>query len=91
VIKLQKERYYMRLMDDWNNWKNTLGKAVDAGETIGMSDKTINNMAERVGTFLSNHIDPHNDEERLLKELWDAADERDREVLAKLVVKIADK
>lgn len=81
----------MKLLDDWNKWKNTLGKAVDAGETIGMSDKTITNMAEKVGTFLSNHIDPHNDEERLLKELWDAADERDREVLAKLVVKIADK
>ncbi|WP_163195795.1 DUF3243 domain-containing protein [Clostridium thermarum] len=81
----------MKLMDDWNKWKTTLGKAVDAGETIGMSDKTITNLAEKVGTFLSNHIDPHNDQERLLKELWDAADEQDREVLAKLVVKIADK
>ncbi|WP_139902195.1 DUF3243 domain-containing protein [Clostridium thermarum] len=81
----------MKLMDDWNKWKSTLGKAVDAGETIGISDKTITNMAEKVGTFLANYVDPHNDEERLLKELWDAADERDREVLAKLVVKIADK
>lgn len=81
----------MRLMDDWGKWRETLGKAADLGESVGMSDRTITNMAERVGTFLSNHIDPHNDEERLLKELWDAADERDREVLAKLVVKIADK
>jgi uncharacterized protein YpiB (UPF0302 family) len=78
-------------MDDWKNWKNTLGRAADLGETMGMSENTVTNVAEKVGTFLSNHIDPHNDEERLLKQLWDAADEKDRETLAKLVVKIADK
>ncbi len=81
----------MARLDDWGKWKETLGKAVDMGETVGMSDNTINNIAERVGTFLSNNVDPRNDEERLLKELWDAADQRDKEVLAKLVVKIADK
>ena len=81
----------MDLLRNWHKWKDTLGKAVDLGETAGLSDGTINNIAERVGTFLSNNVDPRNDEERLLKELWDAADEHDREVLAKLVVKIADK
>jgi hypothetical protein len=78
-------------MENWGQWKAALGKAVDLGETVGMSDGTINNIAEKVGTFLSNNVNPHNDEERLLKELWDAADERDRDVLAKLVVKIVDK
>jgi hypothetical protein len=80
----------MEVMDNWGTWKDTLGKAVDLGETVGMSDNTINTIAEKVGTFLSNNVDPHNHEERLLKELWDAADESDRRVLAKLVVKIAD-
>ncbi len=81
----------MEIMENWHDWKKTLGKAVDLGETIGMSDKTINNLSEKVGTYLSNHVRPHNDEERLLKELWDAADEDDRKVLAKLIVKIVDK
>lgn len=81
----------MAHMKDWHDWKETLGKAVDLGETVGFSDKTITKTAERVGTFLSNNIDPRNDEERLLKQLWDAADEKDREILAKLVVKIVDK
>lgn len=81
----------MEIMDNWNDWRKTLGKAVDLGETVGMSDKTITNVAEKVGTFLSNNVDPHNDEERLLKEMWDVASEEDREVLARLVVKIADK
>lgn len=75
----------------WDSWKDALGKAVDIGETVGLSDKTIDNVAERVGTFLSNNVDPRNNEERLLKELWDAGNEDDRKTLAKLVVKISDK
>ncbi|WP_186429542.1 DUF3243 domain-containing protein [Clostridium sp. BSD9I1] len=81
----------MEIMDNWNDWKKTLGKAVDLGETVGMSNKTITNIAEKVGTYLSNNVDPHNDQERLLKEMWDAASENERQVLAKLVVKISDK
>ncbi|MBM7871534.1 hypothetical protein JOC70_003034 [Clostridium pascui] len=81
----------MEIMDNWNDWKKTLGKAVDIGETVGMSDKTITNIAEKVGTYLSNNVNPHNDQERLLKEMWHAASEDERQVLAKLVVKISDK
>lgn len=81
----------MATINNWEHWKNTLGSAIDLGETMGMSDKAITNIAEKVGTFLSNSVDPRNPEERLLKEMWDAADENDRNVLAKLVVKITDK
>ena len=81
----------MASINEWGNWKKTLGKAVDLGETVGLSDKNITNIAEKIGTFLSNNVDPRNDEERLLKEMWDAADESDRDVLAKLIVRIADK
>jgi hypothetical protein len=81
----------MEIMDNWHDWKKTLGKAVDLGETVGMSEKTIINLSEKVGTYLSNHVHPHNDEEKLLKEMWDAADEEERNVLAKIVVKIVDK
>jgi hypothetical protein len=81
----------MEIMDNWHDWKKALGKAVDLGETVGMSDKTITNLSEKVGTYLSNHVEPHNDEEKLLKEMWDTADEEDRKVLAKLVVKMVDK
>ena len=81
----------MEIMDNWHDWKKTLGKAVDLGETVGMSEKTITDFSEKVGTYLSNHVQPHNDEERLLKDMWDAADEEDRRVLAKIIVKIVDK
>ena len=81
----------MEIMENWHDWKKTLGKAVDLGETVGMSEKTITNLSEKIGTYLSNHVQPHNDEEKLLKEMWDAADEEDRKVLANIIVKIVDK
>lgn len=81
----------MSILKDWHDWKTTLGKAVDLGETVGMSDKTITNIAEKVGTYLSNNVDPRNDEERLLKQMWDASSEEERKTLANIIAKIADK
>lgn len=77
--------------NDWGDWKKTLGSAIDIGETVGMSEKRMTNIAERVGTYLANNVEPRNDEERLLKEMWGVADGKDRDLLAKLIVKIADK
>lgn len=81
----------MSNIDNWDTWKETLGKAVDLGEAVGMSDDSINKVAERFGTFLANNVDPRNKEERLLKELWDVGDDGDRKVIAKLVTKMTDK
>lgn len=76
---------------DWGEWKKTLGKAVNLGEAVGMSENKMTKIAEKIGTYLSNNVEPRNDEERLLKEMWDVSDEKDRETLAKVIVKITDK
>lgn len=81
----------MNTLNDWDNWKDTLGKAVEIGENVGLSNNNINNIAEKVGGFLANHVEPTNEEERLLKELWDVGNQHDKHVLAKLVVKMTKK
>jgi len=75
---------------DWNDWKRTLGGAIDIGETVGLSDKAITKVAEKVGTYLANHVDPRNPEENLLKEMWNVAESKDRETLARIIVKLTD-
>jgi hypothetical protein len=72
----------------WENWKGTLAKAVSIAEIIGMSEKTIDKIALKVGNMLSASVDPENREQRLLQELWRVGDESDRAVLAKLLVNI---
>lgn len=78
----------MNSFNNSDNWKETIGKAIHIGENIGLSNNTITNITESVGSFISKNIDPKNDETKLLKELWDVANEHDKHVLAKLVVKM---
>ena len=70
----------------WERWKETLAKTVSMAETVGMSEKTIDTIALKVGTILSARVDPENREQRLLQELWRVADDKERAVLAKLIV-----
>jgi hypothetical protein len=75
---------------EWANWKNTLAKAVNLGESIGMSENTIENIAVKIGNVLAANVDPENREQRLLQELWKVADDSDRRVLSKLIVKMVE-
>ena len=70
----------------WERWKETLAKTVSMAETVGMSEKAIDTIALKVGTILSARVDPENREQRLLQELWRVADDKERAVLAKLIV-----
>lgn len=72
----------------WEKWKGTLAKAVSLAEMVGMSEKTIDKIALKIGTMLSAKVDPENREQRLLQELWKVGDDEDRAVLAKLLVKM---
>lgn len=75
---------------EWAKWKNTLAKAVNLGESVGMSENTIENIAVKVGNVLAANVDPENREQRLLQELWKVADDSERKVLSKLIVKMVE-
>jgi hypothetical protein len=77
-----------KTLGDWEKWKRTLSGAVNLGETVGFSERTIDNIAFRVGNALSASVDPENREQRVLQELWKTGDDSDRQTLAKLIVKM---
>ncbi len=79
-----------KTLSDWDKWKNTLSKAVNIGEAVGMSEKTIDNVAYKVGNTLTAAVDPENREERVLQELWKVGNDSDRKTLAKLIVKMVE-
>ncbi|KPU43588.1 hypothetical protein OXPF_30290 [Oxobacter pfennigii] len=80
-----------KTLGEWDKWKGALAKAVDLGEAIGFNENTVDKMAYRIGNFLSSTVDPENREERVLQELWKVADESDKKVLAKLIVRMVEK
>lgn len=77
-------------LGEWDKWKHTLAKAVNLGQTVGLSEKTIDNIAYRVGNMLSASVDPENREQRVLQELWKVGDDNDRKTLSKLIVKMVE-
>jgi hypothetical protein len=80
----------MDVLDSFDRWKEFLGTNVDRAQSLGMSDDQIANVATKVGEYLANKVDPKNDQERLLKQLWDVGSDDERKTVARLMVKLAD-
>jgi hypothetical protein len=78
----------MTVLDNWNRWKDFLGDRVEQAESLGMSEETVTAFAKKIGDYLSEYVDPKNDQDRVLKDLWNVADEQERLVLARLMMKM---
>ncbi len=79
------------VLSNFDTWKKFLGQRVEAAKSAGIGEETISKLAYEIGEFLDQKVDPKNDEERVLKELWDVGDESERKTLASLMVKLAEK
>jgi hypothetical protein len=75
----------------FDKWKEFLGERVKNAQQSGMSDEVISKLAFEIGEFLANKVDPKNDEERVLKEIWDVGNDEERKTIARLMVKLVNK
>ncbi|MXQ52285.1 DUF3243 domain-containing protein [Shimazuella alba] len=80
----------MSVLQNFDEWKKFLQDRVDQASSLGMDKVTINDLAYEIGDYLAQDVDPKNEQERLLKELWDVADENQQRVMAELMVKLVD-
>jgi predicted metal-binding transcription factor (methanogenesis marker protein 9) len=53
-----------------------------------LSQETISNLAYQIGDYLANHVDPKNEQERVLSDLWSVADEEEQRAIANMMVKL---
>jgi hypothetical protein len=79
------------VLKSFDKWKQFLGERVSQAELVGMSEETITKLAFQIGEYLQDKVDPKNEEERVLKELWDVGNEQERKTLAHLMVKLVNK
>ncbi|MGB9804018.1 DUF3243 domain-containing protein [Desulfofundulus sp.] len=73
---------------DWDNWKRFLGQAVEFAEELGISRDRIVNLAQQAGQVLADHVPPANPEQKVLKELWQVADQQEKQVIANLMTRL---
>ncbi|MDF2683497.1 MAG: hypothetical protein K0R47_4687 [Brevibacillus sp.] len=78
----------MSVLDNFRDWKEFLGDRVEQAKQAGMESDTLQNVAYQIGGYLAEQVDPKNDQERLLKQLWDAGDQQQQQALASLMVKL---
>lgn len=78
----------MSVMDDFSSWKGFLANKMDQAKEQGMDDKTISNVAQEVGDYLAESVDAKNNEEAVLRELWNAASEDEQQAIANTMIKL---
>lgn len=77
-----------QVSDSWQGWKEQLARAVQIGERMDMSHEQMAQRAEKIGDFLARQIDPRNPEQKVLQELWQAADQDEQEAIAGAMIKL---
>jgi len=79
---------YMPILDNWQQWTSFLGQNVDKAEESGMPNHVIQQAAVQIGEYLANNVDPKNEQQRVLSDLWGVASESEKESLANCVIKL---
>lgn len=80
----------MSVLENWEQWKNFLGDRLDQAQQQGMSQEVIDQMAHQVGDYLAKQVDPKNEQERVLSDLWSVASEEEQQALARVMVKLVE-
>jgi hypothetical protein len=78
----------MAILENWQNWTNFLGENVMKARAGGMTDSVIKETAYQIGDYLAKNVDPKNEQERVLSDLWSVASEQEQHALANMVVKL---
>jgi len=78
----------MSVLDNFSSWKDFLAGKIDEAEKSGMGSDTMTNMAQHVGDYLSQHVEPENHEQRVLHDLWQAASQEEQKAIASTMIKL---
>ncbi len=79
------------IMKSFTAFRDFLGDKIETGEKLGMGEDALTKNAKRIADYLAKHEEPRNREEQLLNEMWNVANKDERDHLAHLLVKLADR
>jgi predicted metal-binding transcription factor (methanogenesis marker protein 9) len=78
----------MSVLDNWQQWKHFLGDRLEQAEKAGMSEQVISDLAYQIGDYLANKVQPKNEQEKVLADLWSVASEQEQHALANMMVRL---
>ncbi|WP_209122323.1 DUF3243 domain-containing protein [Alkalihalobacillus sp. BA299] len=78
----------MSVLDNWDQWKDFLGDRLNQAQNEGMNQAVISDVAYQVGEYLAQQVEPKNEQERILADLWKVADVQEQHAIANMMVKL---
>jgi hypothetical protein len=76
------------MMENWKQWEDFLADRLHHAQSEGMSDGAINNLAFQIGDYLANNVDPKNEQQRVISDLWSVASPQEQQAIASVMVKL---
>ncbi|MGG1678673.1 DUF3243 domain-containing protein [Neobacillus sp. NRS-1170] len=78
----------MSVLDNWKQWEDFLANRLHHAQNEGMSEGAISKLALQIGDYLANQVEPKNEQERILSDLWSVADPEEQQAIANMMVKL---
>ncbi|UII57478.1 DUF3243 domain-containing protein [Cytobacillus spongiae] len=78
----------MSVLDNWDQWKDFLGDRLHQAEDAGMNKQVVNDLAYQIGEYLAQQVQPKNDQEKVLADLWSVASDQEQHAIASMMVKL---
>lgn len=80
----------MGVLSNWEEWTSFLGEQVSDAKNNGLPKKMIEKAAIHIGDYLANNIDPKNEQERVLSDMWSVAEKDEKHALASCIIKLSE-
>jgi hypothetical protein len=77
------------ILQDFEMFRSYLAKRVHMAQMLGMNEEQLAVTAQKIADFLSEHEEPRNAEENLLKKLWKVGRDEEKHMLAHMLVRLA--
>lgn len=81
----------MSVLDNWQQWKSFLGDHVIHAKEDGMQKKAMSAAAYEIGDYLAKKVEPRNEQERVLADLWSVATEEEQHMIANLMIRLVQR
>ncbi|MEO2075079.1 MAG: DUF3243 domain-containing protein [Bacillus sp. (in: firmicutes)] len=78
----------MSVLDNWKQWEDFLADRLHHAQNEGMSEGAVSNLAFQIGDYLSKQVEPKNEQERMLADLWSVADKDEQQAIANMMIKL---
>ena len=78
----------MSVLDNWKQWEDFLADRLHQAQNEGMSEGAISALALQIGDYLAEQVEPKNEQERILSDLWSVADKEEQQAIANIMVKL---